>query len=306
MVFDYEKSTKSCCILLWYCCLNLTINLNVGAVFSLTRPLCSFAASWKALHISSLLEMDASINWKMSWVLRFCEISADGCISAVAFNAVSGKLICFVGAMVSNANNAKAWHKIVGFEDTWTFTARDWTQLVNPELRLEQIVEQGMWADEKLCGLAKCKCVVWRLAECKCAFWFVMVVAETSVLEDQHNPLELRLIGVGICHWFSELLVAAIGWLISSSIPGWSAKDSGSDLSWHSQKFECLSNQWSYLEALHPALAHCMLLKFSLMKGCLEALHPNPFVWLVRNLVHSLDCSLIAVIESNEWPKLDF
>jgi hypothetical protein len=31
--------------------LNLTINLNVGAVLSLKRPLCSFAASWKALYI---------------------------------------------------------------------------------------------------------------------------------------------------------------------------------------------------------------------------------------------------------------
>jgi hypothetical protein len=31
--------------------LNLTINLNVDAVLSLKRPLCSFAASWKALHI---------------------------------------------------------------------------------------------------------------------------------------------------------------------------------------------------------------------------------------------------------------
>ena len=36
------------------------------------------------------------------------EISADGCISAVAFNAVFVKLICFVEVMGSNANNAKA------------------------------------------------------------------------------------------------------------------------------------------------------------------------------------------------------
>jgi hypothetical protein len=37
------------------------------------------------------------------------------------------------------------------------------------------------------------------------------------------------------------------------------------------------------------------------VKGCLEAQHPNPFVWLVResvrDLVHSLDRSLVAVIE---------
>jgi hypothetical protein len=39
------------------------------------------------------------------------------------------------------------------------------------------------------------------------------------------------------------------------------------------------------------------------VKGWLEALHPNPFVWfrckLVCNLVHLLDRSLVAVIESN-------
>jgi hypothetical protein len=29
----------------------------VGAVLSLKRPLCSFAASWEALHISSLSEV---------------------------------------------------------------------------------------------------------------------------------------------------------------------------------------------------------------------------------------------------------
>ncbi len=61
------------------------------------------------------------------------------------------------------------------------------------------------------------------LAECKCASWFFMVVA-------CDNPLKSRLIGVGICHWFLELLEAAIKWLISSSILGWSAKDSGSNI----------------------------------------------------------------------------
>ncbi len=75
-------------------------------------------------------------------------------------------------------------------------------------------------------------------------------------------------------------------------------------------KFEYLSNQWSWLQGLHPALAHSRLLEFSLMKGFLEAMHPNPFVWLVCkfvcDLVHLLDCSLVAVIKSNEWPKIDF
>jgi hypothetical protein len=41
------------------------------------------------------------------------------------FNAVFGELICFVGVMGSNANNAKAWRETVGVEDAWTFTARD-------------------------------------------------------------------------------------------------------------------------------------------------------------------------------------
>jgi hypothetical protein len=45
------------------------------------------------------------------------------------------------------------------------------------------------------------------------------------------------------------------------------------------------------------------------VKACLEALHPNPFIWLVRelvrDLVHLLVCSLVAVIESNDLLKLD-
>jgi hypothetical protein len=43
----------------------------------------------------------------------------------VAFNAVFGKLICFVEVTGSNANNAKAWRETFGGEDAWTFTARD-------------------------------------------------------------------------------------------------------------------------------------------------------------------------------------
>ncbi len=74
--------------------------------------------------------------------------------------------------------------------------------------------------------------------------------------------------------------------------------------------FEYLLNQQSCLEDLHPALALCTLFKISSVKGWLEALHPNPFVWLVCelvcDLVHSLDLSLVAVIESNNWPELDF
>ncbi len=51
MVFDNEKLTKSHCILLWYCCLNLTISLNVGVGLPLKRPFSSFATSWKVLHV---------------------------------------------------------------------------------------------------------------------------------------------------------------------------------------------------------------------------------------------------------------
>ncbi len=69
---------------------------------------------------------------------------------------------------------------------------------------------------------------------------------------------------------FWELWVAAINC---------SAKNSGSDFYCGiAHKFEYLSNQYSFLETLHPALAHCTLLKFSVVKGFLEALHPNPFI----------------------------
>jgi hypothetical protein len=51
--------------------------------------------------------------------------SANGCISAEAFDAVFAELIWFVEVTGSNANNVKAWRETVGVEDTWTFTARD-------------------------------------------------------------------------------------------------------------------------------------------------------------------------------------
>jgi hypothetical protein len=58
-----------------------------------------------------------------------------------------------------------------------------------------------------------------------------------------------------------------------------------------------------------PKGKHC-LIRVGLVKGCSEALHPNPFVWLVRelvrNLVHSLDRSLVLQIETNAFPELDF
>ncbi len=49
---------------------------------------------------------------------------------------------------------------------------------------------------------------------------------------------------------------------------------------------------------------------FESMISCLEALHPNPFVWLIHslvcNLVYSFVCSMIPQIESNDLPELDF
>ncbi len=97
----------------------------------------------------------------------------------------------------------------------------------------------------------------------------------------------------GKLYW--ELLVAAIGC---------SAKFSGSDFYCGiAHKFEYFVYQQSCLEALHPAfeINYTLLI---LMKGSLEALHPNPFVWLVCEsvceMVHFLNRSLVAVIESNE------
>jgi hypothetical protein len=41
-------------------------------------------------------------------------ISFDGCISAVAFNAVFAELIFVVEVMGSNGNNVKIWHETFG------------------------------------------------------------------------------------------------------------------------------------------------------------------------------------------------
>jgi hypothetical protein len=69
-------------------------------------------------------ETFGKLYWELSVTAIGCsakgpgywEISAHGCISAVAFNAVFGKLICFVEVTSSNANNAKAWRETVGVE----------------------------------------------------------------------------------------------------------------------------------------------------------------------------------------------
>ncbi len=79
----------------------------------------------------------------------------------------------------SNANNVKAWRETVVVEDTWTFTKRDWTQLVNPELRLEWVVEKRTRADEKLCLLLALAYWIegkacWELASVACGdLWMI-------------------------------------------------------------------------------------------------------------------------------------
>jgi hypothetical protein len=52
----------------------------------------------------------------------------------------------------------------------------------------------------------------------------------------------------------------------------------------------------------HPSLSLETII--FLMKGCQEAMNPVPIVWLVcesvRDLVYSLDRSLVTVIKSND------
>jgi len=153
---------------------------------------------------------DATTNWNVEEglsskdeALYILFESAAGCIFAEAFNAVFAELIYFVEVMGSNANNAKAWRETVGVEDTWTFTARDWTIFDNPELWLELIVEKRTRADESLRGLAERKCVIWGLVRRSSRS---MSVVSEYTKQEWRNPLEARLIGVG---W--ELLEAAIG-----------------------------------------------------------------------------------------------
>ena len=148
-----------------------------SVIFSITAVMCNLVHH-KLIVYSYPCRLPQAVFCNASKRLR-----TDSCISAVAsFNALFAELICVVEVTGSNGNNVKTWCETFGVEDTWTLTARDWTQLVNPELRLEWIVEKGMQVNEKLCGLAKRKC----------AFWFIMVVA-------CDNPLESRLIVVGIC-----------------------------------------------------------------------------------------------------------
>jgi hypothetical protein len=110
------------------CISAMAFNAIVAKLFWFGEVTGLNANNAKAWH-----ETFGKLYWELSVTAIGCsakgpgswEISADGCISAVAFNAVFGKLICFVEVTGSNANNVKAWRETVGVEDAWTFTARD-------------------------------------------------------------------------------------------------------------------------------------------------------------------------------------
>ncbi len=80
--------------------------------------------------------------------------------------------------------------------------------------------------------------------------------------------------------------------MISSSYcTGCLESNPGSDLLlWHSPQGLVFVDSVFCLEALHPALAHCMLLVF----------------WFVHHLACLLVCSLVPQIETNDFPELDF
>ena len=110
------------------CISDLAFNAIVAKLFwfgEVTGLNADNATAWR--------ETFSKLYWELSVTAIGCsakgpeswEISADGCISAEAFDAVFAELIWFVEVMGSNANNVKAWRETVGVEDTWTFTARD-------------------------------------------------------------------------------------------------------------------------------------------------------------------------------------
>ncbi len=99
------------------------------------------------LYLKDLIDLPLKSKASFDLVL-----TADACTSDTAFAEL------FSEVTGSNANNVKAWRETVGVEDTWTFTAREWTQHDNPPKG--QIVEKGTRAVEKLCWLAKRKCAM--------------------------------------------------------------------------------------------------------------------------------------------------
>jgi hypothetical protein len=232
----FEKLTKFCCILLWYFCLNLTINLNVGAVLSLKRPLCSFAASSKALHI--LFELKQ---------LAECSSSA------------ADKLV------VLAERKPKPADKLEEFAE----------RKPRPAGKLMVLAERKPRPAGKLMVLAEHKPRPAGKGSLLCASQGLLAVksllctsqgllAKESLLCKSHEHQGLLANFIGNC-WLQQLaaLLKIPALIFYCGI---------------AHKFEYLLNQYSCLEALHPALAHCTLPEFSVVKRCLEALHPNPFV----------------------------
>ncbi len=168
----------------------------------------------KVVLFKSLVVWESLVWWD-TWLGQ--------CWEAIYLSAV--KCDCMMKLLMAFKN--------VDVEVMVTFSCREWAIHDNPYPK-EQIVENSTRADLKLSELAERNCVVWGLTEHKCASWFMRVVVleyalpclfGPSVLEEQCNPLESRLIGVGICHRFWELSEAAIGLLISFLNPDWSTKD---------------------------------------------------------------------------------
>ncbi len=103
-------------------------------------------------------------------------------------------------------------------EVTETLSWREWAILDEDNLDcMEQIGENSTRADLKLVSLHDLK-LIWSLSA---VFVYTLLRhLSTSVQEDQRNPLESRLIGLGISHYFWECDLVALEWLITSLILG--------------------------------------------------------------------------------------
>ncbi len=210
--FDNERSTKSCCNCLWYCCLNPKINLNVDAVLQLKRPLCSFATSWKALHVLFELKQHAECRSRAAEKLVvFAEResrvadksgSADGSRAASMIELADGSR---AAGKVELANGSRAAGKVELANGSWATGKVFW------ELLVAAIVCSAKDSSSDF--------LPWHSPR-----WELLVAAIGCSVKDSstdflpwHSP-----------HW--ELLVAAIGC---------SSKDSRSDfLQWHSPRWE--------------------------------------------------------------------
>jgi hypothetical protein len=110
----------------------------------------------KVLPIQSIWLLEQRLQPQNCKSYVVSEKSADSCISAWR------SMLCLASWFVLLKLRAQmqtmwrqAWRETVGVEDTWTFTARDWTQHDNPPNG--QIVEKGTRSDEKLRWLVRQK-----------------------------------------------------------------------------------------------------------------------------------------------------